>query len=159
MKLEDYRPNVGIVLFNAGGLAFYGRRAGEDGAHCWQFPQGGIDKGEEPADAALRELEEETGVAPRHLSPLGRTKGWLTYDFPPEVRARKKDKRWKGQRQKWFAYRFLGAESDIDLVGCHSCEFEEWRWAPLADAPGLVIPWKRPVYLQVAEAFAAYAKS
>ncbi len=157
MSGGPYRPNVGVVLFNAAGLALYGKRTGGVEPHCWQFPQGGIDAGEDPATAALRELEEETGVPARLTEPLGRTKGWLTYEFPPEVRARKKNKKWKGQKQKWFALRFLGEDSHIDLDGCASDEFDAWRWAPLADAPDLVIPWKRGVYAQVVDAFARFA--
>jgi putative (di)nucleoside polyphosphate hydrolase len=152
----EYRSNVGIVLFSASGLALYAKRAGGSEPHCWQFPQGGIDPGEDPAEAALRELEEETGVPPALAAALGESPGWLTYDFPPEVRA-KKNRNWKGQRQKWFAFRFLGRDADIDLIGCSHDEFEDWRWAPLADAPALVIPWKRAVYEEVVRQFAPFA--
>lgn len=156
MKDDAYRPNVGVVLFDAAGMVLYCKRAGGAEPHCWQFPQGGIDAGEDPARAALRELQEETGVAPELTQRLGETEDWLAYDFPPEVRARKKNRKWKGQRQKWFALRFLGQDADIDLAGCESCEFEEWRWAPLAEAPGLVIPWKRTVYEQVVASFSRF---
>lgn len=150
-----YRSNVGVVLFNGLGQVFLGKRTPDD--RYWQFPQGGIDSGEDPADAASRELEEETG-APRLLcQALGETEGWLAYDFPPDVRAGMKNPDWKGQRQKWFAFRFLGRDSDIDLAGCASSEFCEWRWGRLEDAPSLVIPWKRDVYEQVARVFARFA--
>lgn len=153
----EYRSNVGIVLFSTSGLALYGKRTGGSEPHCWQFPQGGINPGEDPADAALRELEEETGIPPVLVAPLGQSEGWLAYDFPPEVRAAKKNKKWKGQRQKWFAFRFRGSDSDIDLAGCSHDEFEDWRWAPLADAPALVIPWKSAVYEEVVRQFARFA--
>ncbi len=153
--ISAWRPNVGIVLFSASGRVFFGRRTATPGPHNWQFPQGGIDPGEAPRAAALRELEEETGAPPRLAQMLGELADWLSYDFPPEVRARKKNRNWRGQRQKWFAFRFLGADSDIDLS--RSDEFEAWRWGDLAEAPGLIIPWKRPVYEQVVREFSRFA--
>jgi putative (di)nucleoside polyphosphate hydrolase len=154
---DGYRSNVGIVLFNAAGLVLLAKRTGGAEPHCWQFPQGGIDSGEEPVDAAARELEEETGIPPALTIFLGASEGWLVYDFPPDVRASQKNPDWKGQRQKWFAYRFLGRDADIDLVRCVSDEFEAWRWARLEEAPALVIPWKRDVYEQVVREFARFA--
>lgn len=152
-----YRPNVGIALFNRDGLVFIGKRAGLDGPHCWQMPQGGIDDGEDPALAAQRELKEETGVPPDLTEPLGEAPGWMGYDFPPEVRKLEKFQGAAGQRQKWFAYRFLGSDSDIKL-DAHDAEFDAWRWERLERVPELIIPWKRDVYELVAEVFAPFAR-
>jgi putative (di)nucleoside polyphosphate hydrolase len=156
-----YRPNVGAVLFNAQGLVWLGHRQGEDGPHAWQFPQGGVDSGEDLEAAARRELQEETGVTSARV--IGRTDHWLTYDFPPEVLADKKRARgFKGQKQVWFAFRFEGADSQIDPFA-HSeheggeVEFDAWRWAPLSETPELIVPFKRAVYRQVVDAFAAFA--
>jgi putative (di)nucleoside polyphosphate hydrolase len=156
--LSRYRPNVGVALFSSSGHVLIGRRLGERGKHCWQMPQGGIDSGESLAGAALRELAEETGVPASLAEPLGSIRRWLTYDFPPEVRARKRQKGqdWLGQRQRWFAYRFLGSDSDVRLDRHASPEFDAWRWEELGRTPELVIPWKRPVYAAVARAFAKH---
>jgi len=156
----QHRPNVGIVLVNAKGEVWYGRRHGASGDWRWQFPQGGIDAGEDPADAALRELWEETGVTADKVEPLGRIPGWLAYDYPPELAAHHPHgkKAWKGQKQAWFAFRYLGEDGDFDLEAHGEVEFDAWRWAPLSDAPGVIIPWKRPVYEQVAAHFADIAR-
>ncbi len=152
----DYRPNVGVVLFNAQGLTWLGHREGEGGPLSWQFPQGGVDPGEDLETAARRELHEETGVRSARL--LGRTHGWLKYDFPPEVLAQKKRARgFKGQKQVWFAFRFEGEDSEIDLYAHGEVEFDAWRWAPLAAAPETVAAFKHAVYLKVVDAFAGFA--
>jgi len=149
----EHRPNVGIVLFNRAGLVWLGKRHAARGRWVWQFPQGGMDEGENPRAAALRELFEETGAAGELVAPLGAISGWLAYDFPPEVLAQRRKNRWKGQKQKWFAYRFLGTDADFDLTAVPPQEFEAFRWIPLAEAPKLVIPWKRDVYETVASHF------
>ncbi|MES1199157.1 MAG: RNA pyrophosphohydrolase [Pseudomonadota bacterium] len=152
-----YRPNVGLALFHRQGLVFLGKRAGVDGPYQWQMPQGGVDKDESPTDAAFRELEEETGVAQNLVDLLEETSDWLYYDFPPDVRARMKSRgKYLGQRQKWFAFRFKGRDSDIRLDS-HSPEFVDWRWAPLETTPALVIPFKRPTYEEVAQRFKSWS--
>jgi putative (di)nucleoside polyphosphate hydrolase len=152
----DYRPNVGVVLFNTEGLTWLGHREGESGPLSWQFPQGGVDSGEDLETAARRELSEETGVRSARL--LGRTQGWLKYDFPPDVLAQKKRARgFKGQKQVWFAFQFEGEDSEIDLYTHGEVEFDAWRWTPLVEAPETVAAFKRAVYLKVVDAFAAFA--
>lgn len=149
----EYRPNAAIALFSRQGKVFLGRRL-TGARHAWQMPQGGIDPGETPLQAALRELEEEIGVEASLVALLEEMPEWLSYDFPNEIRRRQG---WRGQRQKWFAFRFLGDDRDVDLDR-HKPEFGAWRWGELAEAPALVIPFKRPIYEEVARQFAPWAK-
>ena len=154
---KRYRSNVGLALFHKNGLVFVAKRIATDGPYQWQMPQGGVDRGEAPADAALRELEEEIGVRAEHVDLLEETADWLHYDFPIDVRTKMKPRgRYLGQRQKWYAFRFKGRDADIRL-DLHTPEFVDWRWAPLQSAPGLVIPFKRPVYEEVAQRFKKYS--
>lgn len=155
IELSAYRPNVGVVLFRADGRVWLGRRAQTPGPYNWQFPQGGVDDGEDLKAAALRELAEETGV--RSTAYLGCTEGWLAYDFPPDHGGSKIAKGWKGQRQVWFALRFEGDEAEIDLEAHGHPEFDAWRWGDLDEAPALVVPFKRPTYEAVVEAFRGFA--
>jgi putative (di)nucleoside polyphosphate hydrolase len=153
-----YRPNVGLAMFSRKGFIFIGRRAvvrKDDTRFAWQMPQGGIDRGEQPRDAAFRELEEETGVGRRHVELLDEIEEWLYYDFPPALKARLSGP-YVGQRQKWFAFRFLGGESDIRLDQ-HTPEFDAWRWEQLERTPDLVIPFKQGVYREVSQRFSRWA--
>jgi putative (di)nucleoside polyphosphate hydrolase len=159
-----YRTCVGVALFNGDGLVWVGRRAdkdaeGEGEGHWWQMPQGGLDEGEDPYTAALRELYEETSISKTSL--LMEAPGWFTYDLPRELVGRSWGGRYRGQKQKWFALRFEGEESDIDVLhpggGKHKSEFSAWRWEKLARLPDLIVPFKRKVYEQVVAAFGALA--
>ena len=162
---EGYRPCVGIALFNVSGQVFIGRRANKNlrehvaPGHEWQMPQGGIDKGEAPADAAFRELFEETNVKSARL--IGEAPDWLSYDLPGDIASESWKGRWRGQAQKWFAFRFEGNESEIDIAtpaGGHKAEFDAWRWEALAATPSLIIPFKRPVYDEVSRIFMPFTQ-
>ena len=163
MQERNYRPSVGAMLINRDGLVFIGRRKNKRLAehvaegHEWQMPQGGIDPGEDPFQACLRELREETNV--RHVSLLGEAPDWYAYDLPEHVSKKSWRGRYHGQRQKWFALRFEGDESEIDINAPdgHKPEFDAWRWERMDRLPDLIIPFKRPVYEQVVRDFAAFA--
>ena len=153
-----YRRCVGVMLLNAQGRAFIGRRAERDDApegagHWWQMPQGGIDPGEDPEVAALRELDEETGV--RSARIIGRARDWLSYDLPSGLIGVAWEGRYRGQTQLWFAARFEGKDSEIDIEPKPGLEreFDAWRWVELEELPGLVVPFKRPVYEAVVAEF------
>jgi len=143
-----YRPCVGLMLVNPAGLVFVGRR--DDTPDAWQMPQGGIDDGETPRQAALRELREETGTDRAEI--VAESRDWLRYDLPAALRGRVWGGRYVGQAQKWFVLRYLGADTDFDLEA-HQREFAEWRWAPLDDLTRLIVPFKRDVYEAVVEEF------
>ncbi len=145
-----YRRNVGVVLFNRQGQVWLGRRRGVAGPHNWQFPQGGVDAGEDLLTAARRELQEETGVV--SVSLIAEAPGWITYDFPDDlVDARRRG--YLGQAQRWFAFRFEGEDSEVDLEADKHPEFGAWRWATLEEAMDTIVPFKRAAYEQVLAAF------
>lgn len=150
-----YRPNVGVVLFHRDGRVWLGRRVNTPPPYNWQFPQGGVDDGEDLYAAARRELAEETGAVTTTL--LGRTDDWLAYDFPADHGGSKQAKGWKGQRQVWFALRFDGHDSEFDLTGAGHPEFDTWRWGYMAEAADLVVPFKRAIYQAIESAFADFA--
>ena len=161
----QYRPCVGIALINRAGLVFIGRRRNKKQpehvapGYEWQMPQGGIDDGEEPLAAARRELWEETNVSSASL--LAEAPDWYSYDLPGDVSKKAWRGRYQGQTQKWFAFRFEGADGEIDIDrpggGRHRPEFDAWRWERLTNLPELIIPFKRPVYERVVAAFAPHA--
>ncbi len=150
--MAAYRRCAGVALFNTRGLVWVGERIDTPGA--WQLPQGGIDAGESPYAAALRELQEETGTA--HAALLGEAPGWLRYDLPEDLRGRVWGGGYRGQEQKWFAFRYLGADRDINIA-TESPEFSAWRWVSLEFLPELAVDFKRPIYDVLARAFAPYA--
>ena len=154
-----YRPNVGAVLFNGRGQVFVARRANfpnaEGAAGGWQLPQGGIDADEDPRGAVLRELAEEIGTDRAEI--IGEHADWLTYDLPPELIGRTLGGRYRGQRQRWFALRFLGSDADIRLDADPHPEFDAWRWADLTTLPSLAVDFKRPIYDILAVSFRHFA--
>ncbi|MEM8629844.1 MAG: RNA pyrophosphohydrolase [Pseudomonadota bacterium] len=147
-----YRPCVGVVLANAQGQVFVGQRIDSEVA-AWQMPQGGIDPGEEPQAAALRELWEETGVGAAIVEVVARTEDWIAYDLPHDIVPRIWKGRFKGQKQLWFLLRFTGDDSDIRINTEHP-EFSEWRWLNAEEAVAQIVPFKRAVYEKVITEFA-----
>lgn len=145
-----YRRCAGVVLLGGRGRVFAGQRIDMPG--CWQLPQGGIDKGESPRDAALRELEEEVGTARGEI--IAESSGWLTYDLPPELLGKALKGRYRGQKQKWFAMRFAGTDDDIDIHGVAHPEFDAWCWMTPGQVLGAIVPFKRGVYEAVFAEFA-----
>jgi putative (di)nucleoside polyphosphate hydrolase len=159
-----YRPCVGTAVFNRDGRVFIGRRIDgpehTDATHVWQLPQGGIDHGEDPWRAARRELHEETNI--RSIEKLGEIAEWLSYDIPRDLVGRAWKGKYRGQTQKWFALRFTGKETEIDIAhpaGGHEPEFMDWRWERLEKVPELVVPFKRAVYERMVKEFAKLARA
>lgn len=149
-----YRKNVGVMLVNAEGGVFVGQRI-ESKEPAWQMPQGGIDKGEEPREAALRELEEETGVSASLVTVEAETDGWIAYDLPLEIASRIWKGKYRGQKQKWYLMRFHGSDDQVNIALDHQ-EFSEWRWLPADQLVANIVPFKREVYEQVVAAFEAH---
>lgn len=145
-----YRRCVGIMLLNSRGEAWVGRRI--DTPEAWQMPQGGIDKGESPADSALRELEEEIGTAQARI--LAETHDWLSYDLPVEIVPTTWGGKYRGQTQKWFVLEFLGSDADINPTQVKHPEFDAWRWVPADELPALAVSFKRDIYRALQAEFA-----
>jgi len=154
-----YRLNVGAALFNRAGQVWVGKRAGmpPEMADAWQMPQGGIDAGEDPRAAVLRELAEEIGTA--NAAIIGEHPDWLDYDLPPHLLGIAWGGQFRGQRQRWFALRFLGDDTDIDLHAHAHPEFVAWRWVDLEKLPSLAVNFKRAIYETLAQDFRIYAKA
>ena len=151
-----YRPCVGVTLINAEGLIFAGQRL-DSPTPAWQMPQGGIDEGEKPKAAALRELWEETGVTADLVQQVAKTHGWVTYDLPPDLLGRVRGGKYRGQRQKWFLFRFVGQDSDIRIATEHP-EFSSWRWISADQMVAEIVPFKRAVYEEVVRSFRGYLR-
>lgn len=149
-----YRPCVGVMLINRNGLVWVGRRV--DTPDGWQMPQGGIDPGETPEAAALRELAEEIGTTRAVF--LGETQQWLTYDLPAHLIGKVWQGRYRGQKQKWFACRFLGDDGEIDIHGVDHPEFDAWKWVSVDHLVQLIVPFKRRVYAELVGELARYAR-
>ncbi|HEV7418006.1 RNA pyrophosphohydrolase [Tianweitania sediminis] len=159
-----YRPCVGVMVLNKAGKVWAGRRIPEEDGEMagtdrlWQMPQGGIDAGEDPLPAALREVYEETGM--KSLDLMAEAPHWINYDLPPHLVGVAFKGRFRGQTQRWFAFRFTGDESEIQVnppPGGHTPEFDAWAWKDMAELPDLIVPFKRSVYLQVVEVFRTLA--
>lgn len=146
-----YRRGAGVVLINTAGLIFAGRRRDTE-APAWQMPQGGIDEGETAAEAALRELWEETGVTADLVETVAETPGWITYDLPPELIGKVWKGRYRGQKQRWFLYRFHGSDDQVNIATEHP-EFSAWRWIGAAEMLAAIVPFKRALYEEVIAAF------
>lgn len=158
-----YRPCVGIMLLNRAGEVWVGRRIDAPGeaegrGSWWQMPQGGIDEGEDALKAALRELYEETGI--RSVETIAESPQWYTYDLPPELIGKSWGGRYRGQKQKWFALRFLGTDDEVQVQRPpgHQVEFEAWRWSHIDELVGSIVPFKRAVYEQVVRDFRTVAQ-
>ncbi|HTQ82746.1 MAG TPA: RNA pyrophosphohydrolase [Pseudolabrys sp.] len=158
-----YRPCAGMMVLNRAGHVFIGRRTGGpehiDAVHVWQMPQGGIDEDEDPYKAALRELYEETSI--RSVERLGEIGDWLTYDIPANLVSQAWNGKYRGQKQKWYAFRFTGSDGEINIAepggGAHEPEFVDWRWVAMHELPDLVVPFKRETYERVVREFSRFA--
>lgn len=154
IKAQGYRAGVGVMLLDRRNRVFVGRRV-DIRDESWQMPQGGIDRGETPSHAAMRELKEEVGTDRAEI--IGESREWLRYDVPREITKRLWRGRYRGQMQKWFAMRFTGSDSDIDVRTAHP-EFDAWKWIAPAELPRLIVPFKRQLYLDVLAEFAEFCE-
>ena len=146
-----YRSNVGLMVLNKSGEVFVAQRL-EHYANAWQMPQGGIDLGEDTQEAALRELEEETGITRDKVTIITETQGWITYELPPDLISNLWNGKYRGQKQKWFLLRFFGEDIDINIE-TEEPEFSAWKWIAPSSLPEVIVPFKRDVYVAVLEAF------
>ncbi|WP_299876633.1 RNA pyrophosphohydrolase [uncultured Sulfitobacter sp.] len=146
-----YRPCVGVMVLNAEGEVFVGQRTDRN-YDAWQMPQGGVDPGETPVQAALRELGEETGISPDLVEVVAETEQWLPYDLPHDLVAKLWKGRFRGQEQKWFLLRFNGTDDQVNIETEHQ-EFSTWRWMPVYELVENIVPFKRDVYVAVLKAF------
>ncbi len=146
-----YRPAAGVMLINAESRVWVGQRI-DTTLEAWQMPQGGLDKGEDPLEGALRELEEETGISRDLVALIARAGRELLYDLPEEMIAKLWKGRYRGQRQHWFLFRFLGSDADVVLETSHP-EFQAWRWVDPEDLPRLIVPFKKDLYHAVLDEF------
>lgn len=146
-----YRPCVGVMLINDRGLIFAGQRI-DSPTPAWQMPQGGIDDGEKPKAAALRELWEETGVTGDLVEFVEKSPGWVTYDLPPELLGKVWGGKYRGQKQKWFLFRFTGRDDQVKIDTDHP-EFSVWKWVTADEMVAAIVPFKRKVYEEVVDAF------
>ena len=152
--LELYRPAVGVMLLNPKRRVWVGQRL-DSTLEAWQMPQGGLDKGEDPLEGALRELEEETGIRSDLVEIVTRAREELTYDLPDDLIGKVWKQPWRGQRQTWFLARFLGTDEDVDIETEHP-EFRAWKWVDPAELPALIVPFKRKLYEDLVELFAEW---
>jgi len=150
-ELLPYRPCVGMMLVNMDGKVFVGQRI-DTSVEAWQMPQGGIDKGEDPRDTALRELAEETGIAAEHVNIIARSRDEHFYDLPDDLVGKAWGGKYRGQRQIWFLIRFLGTDADVDIRTRHP-EFRDWRWVRPEELPDIIVPFKRKLYRDVLHEF------
>lgn len=155
MSELGYRPCVGVMMVNAQGKAFVGKRIDNKEGDWWQMPQGGVDEGEDPDTAMIRELGEETGVRVEHIAVLKRMEETVRYDLPEELIGKLWDGRYRGQEQVWYLVRFLGEDYDIDLEAHSPPEFCEFQWIDPEQLPDMIVPFKKRIYRQVVEAFRA----
>ena len=153
-----YRPCVGVMLVNAAGKAFVGKRIDNQEGDWWQMPQGGVDEGEDCDAALLRELAEETGARAEHVEVLGQLPAELFYELPDDLKGKLWGGRYVGQRQTWYLARFTGGDADIDIAAHDPPEFCEWKWVEPALLPELIVPFKREVYRAIVAGFAPLLK-
>ena len=153
MSELGYRPCVGIMLVNSAGKVFVGRRIDNREGDWWQMPQGGVDEGEELEGAVLRELGEETGLAPDKVVLLKRMNDDIAYDLPDELQGKLWGGRYRGQRQTWFLARFTGEDDDVRLDAHQPAEFDAWQWIDPEQLPEMIVPFKKRVYRAVLEEF------
>ena len=149
-----YRPCAGLCIVNGDGLVFAGKRL-DFVSDAWQMPQGGIDKGETASKAAIRELTEETGIAGNRVKILAQSQNWLPYELPQDLVGKLWGGKFRGQRQKWFCVKFLGDDSEINIVQEHQ-EFSEWKWMKASDVLACIVPFKRDIYTNVFTEFERY---